>query len=123
MKSILLVEDDDQFRTMLKEVLTRANYQVQEASDGKEGIKLFESHTPDLVLTDLVMPDQEGLGMILELKKLCSEAKIIAMSGGSIGGSANTLKMAKLFGATRVLRKPFSHQEILEAVSQVLQGH
>ena len=67
------------------------------------------------------MPNIEGLDMILGLKRLYSGAKIIAISGGALPGSENNLKMAKFFGAKRVLGKPLSHREILEAVSQVLQ--
>jgi CheY-like chemotaxis protein len=121
MASILLVDDDDQFRTMLSEVLVLAGYQVQEASDGRQAIKLYESNPTDLVITDLVMPEKEGLEMIVEFKGLHSEAKIIAISGGGRGGSQDYLKMARAFGAQRVLAKPFSHREILEAISDVLQ--
>lgn len=122
MTSILLVDDDDPFRTMLNEVLTDAGYQVQEASDGQQAIRLYESHPRDLVITDLVMPEKEGLEMIGELKQLNPEVKIIAISGGGRSGSGDYLKMATALGAQRVLIKPFSHREILEAVSQVLHG-
>jgi CheY-like chemotaxis protein len=121
MASILLVDDDDGFRTMLSEGLRRADYQVLEASDGQEGIKLYGIHPTDLVITDLVMPGREGLDMILELKRLYPGSKIIAISGGTLPGSETNLNMAKAFGARRVLTKPFSHGEILEAISQVLQ--
>lgn len=118
--SILLVDDDDQLRAMLCEALTGEGYQVQEASDGCQGIKLYENHPTDIVITDLVMPGKEGLEMILEIKQLDSKVKIIAISGGGRGGSQDYLKMAKAFGAQRVLAKPFSHAEMLEAISQVL---
>ena len=118
--SILLVDDDDQLRAMLCEALTGEGYQVQEAPDGHQGIKLYESHPTDIVITDLVMPGKEGLEMIVEIKKLDSKVKIIAISGGGRGGSQNYLKMAKSLGAQRVLAKPFSHAEMLEAISQVL---
>src|ERR1700687_5518075 len=118
MATILLVDDDDQLRTMLSDALTRAGYQVQEASDGQQAINLYSSHPTDLVITDLVMPGKEGLEMIVEFKRLYPKGKIIAISGaGSVGGY---LKMAKAFGAQRVLAKPFSEEEILEAVSEVL---
>ena len=122
MASILLVDDDDQFRTMLSEVLTRAGYQVQEASDGRQAITLYASQPTDLVVTDLVMPEKEGLEMIVEFKRLYPEGRIIAISGGGRCGSEENMKMAKALGAQRVLAKPFLHQEILDAVSQVLQG-
>ena len=118
--SILLIDDDDQIRAMLCEALTGEGYQVQEASDGRQGIKLYENHPADIVITDLVMPGKEGLEMIVEIKKLDSKVKIIAISGGGRGVSQNYLKMAKAFGAQRVLAKPFSHAEMLEAISQVL---
>ena len=118
--SILLVDDDDQFRGMLSEALTGEGFQVREASDGRQGIKLYVEQSTDIVITDLVMPGKEGLEMIVEIKRLHAGVKIIAISGGGRGSSQNYLKMAKAFGAQRVLAKPFSHREILEAISQVL---
>jgi CheY-like chemotaxis protein len=122
MASILLVDDDEPFRAMLSEVLTRAGYQVQEAANGQQALNLYKSQPSDLVITDLVMPDKEGLELIMEFKRLHSEAKIIAISGGGRRGSQGVLKMAAAFGAQQVLAKPFSHKEILEAVSQVLKA-
>ncbi len=118
--SILLVDDDEQFRVMLSEALTGEGFLVREASDGAQGLKHYAERPTDLVITDLVMPEKEGLEMIVEIKQLHSEVKIIAMSGGGRGGAQNYLKMAKAFGAQLVLAKPFSHREILEAISQVL---
>ena len=119
--SILLVDDDEQFRVMLSEALTGEGFLVREASDGRQGIKHYAERPTDLVITDLVMPEKEGLEMIVEIKLLNSEVKIIAMSGGGRGSSQNYLKMAKAFGAQLVIAKPFSHREILEAISQVLE--
>ena len=120
MASILLVDDDEQLRTMLGEVLRRAGYEVRLASDGAEAIKLYRSHPTDLIITDLVMPEKEGLEMIRELRRDRPEVRIIAMSGGGRSGKANCLKVAKALGAQQVLDKPFSHQEILEAIREVL---
>ena len=119
--SILLVDDDDQFRGMLSEALAGEGFDVREASDGRQGIKLYVQESTDIVITDLVMPGKEGLEMIVEIKRLHAGAKIIAISGGGRGSSQNYLKMAKAFGAQLVLAKPFSHREILEAISQVLE--
>lgn len=118
--SILLVDDDEPFRAMLSEALTGEGFLVREASDGRQGIKQYTERPTDLVITDLVMPEKEGLEMIVELKQLHPDVKVIAMSGGGRGSSQNYLKMAKAFGAQLVLAKPFSHSEILEAVAQVL---
>jgi DNA-binding response OmpR family regulator len=121
MASILLVDDDEQFRTMLCEVLTLAGYQVQEACDGDQAIELYGAQPADLVITDLVMPRKEGLEMIGEFRRRYAGAKIIAISGGGRRGSEQYLKMARTLGAKQVLEKPFSHREILAAVSEVLQ--
>jgi DNA-binding response OmpR family regulator len=119
--SILLVDDDEQFRVMLSEALISEGFLVREASDGSQGLKHYAERPTDLVITDLVMPEKEGLEMIVEIKQLHSEVKIIAMSGGGRGSSQNYLKMAKAFGARLVLAKPFTHREMLEAISQVLE--
>ena len=119
--SVLLVDDDDLFRGMLNELLTGEEFEVREASDGRQRIKLYVEQSTDIVITDLVMPGKEGLEMIVEMKRLHAGIKIIAMSGGGRGSSQNYLKMAKAFGAQIVLAKPFSHREILEAISQVLE--
>ena len=120
MASILLVDDDEQFRAMLSEVLADAGYQVHEACNGQQAIEMYVGLPTDLVITDLVMPEKEGLEMITELKQLYADVRIIAISGGTRGDKQTCLKMAKAFGAQRVLAKPFSHSELLDAVSQVL---
>jgi len=120
--SILLVDDDDQFRGMLSEALTGEGFQVREASDGRQGIRFYEEQSTDIVITDLVMPEKEGLEIIGEIKRLYPGVKIIAMSGGGrTGAKHNFLKLAKALGAQRTLAKPFLHREMLEAITQVLE--
>lgn len=120
MAGILLVDDDEQFRSMLGESLRLAGYEVAEAHDGREGIELYRDHPGYLIITDLIMPEQEGLETIQELRRIYPKAKIIAISGGGRHGSFDYLKMAKTLGARQVLAKPFSRQEILEAITQVM---
>lgn len=120
MATILLVDDDQQFRSMLSKVLTRAGYDVQEACNGNEATELYRNHQADLVITDLIMPDKEGLETIRELRHSNPDVRIIAMSGGGRNGFVNYLKVARAFGARLILDKPFSHQEILDAVRDVL---
>jgi CheY-like chemotaxis protein len=120
MTSILLVDDDEEFRSMLSESLSQAGYEVREARDGREATQLYCDHPCDLVITDLIMPEKEGLETIEEFRRNYPKAKIIAISGGSRHGPFDYLKMAKAFGARQVLAKPFTRQEILEAVTQVL---
>ena len=120
MTSILLVDDDEQLRTMLSVVLRRAGYEVQVAIDGIEASNFYRSHPTDLIITDLMMPEKEGLEIIRELRKDYPLAKIIAMSGGGRTGTMNCLEVARAFGAQQVLEKPFPHQEMLEAIRRVL---
>ena len=120
MASILLVDDDDQFRRMFSRILVRADHQVVEACEGQEALDIYGKQPTDLVITDLVMPGKEGLEMIVEFQQLYPEAKIIAISGGGRVGPQDYLRMAKAFGAKRVLTKPFLRDEMLEAIDQVL---
>src|SRR4030095_5251414 len=97
MTRILLVDDDEQFRSMLSQSLKRAGYEVTEARNGSEGIDLYRDHPSDLIITDLIMPEKEGLETIREYRKSYPDAKIIAISGGSRNSSIDYLKMAKAF--------------------------
>lgn len=120
MATILLVDDDEQFRSMLAQVLTRAGYEVEQACNGNEALTSYLSHQADLVITDLIMPDKEGLETIREIRLTNPAARIIAMSGGGPNGLVSYLRVAAVFGAQMVLDKPFSHHEILTAVHQIL---
>jgi CheY-like chemotaxis protein len=120
MASILLVDDDEQLRTMLFKVLSRAGYEVRLARDGIEATRSYCGQPADLIITDLIMPEKEGLEMIREIRRDHPQARIIAMSGGGRTGNINCLEVARALGAQSVLEKPFSHQEVLEAVRKVL---
>jgi DNA-binding response OmpR family regulator len=120
MKHILLVEDDESLRSLLRISLEKMGYTVTEARDGKEALKLYKDAPVDLVLTDIMMPEKEGLEIIRELRRGNPELKIIAMSGGGRTNARDTLKMAKLFGATAVFGKPFSFVELRTMVVKLL---
>ena len=120
MASILLVDDDEQLRTMLSEVLKRAGYEVQTACDGDEAIRMYGSNPTDLVITDLIMPNKEGLETIREIRQDFPTVRIIVMSGGGRSGPANYLALAEKLVAQQVLNKPFSHRNILEAIRGAL---
>ena len=116
MARILLVEDDEQVRLVLKDLLEGEGYEIQEASNGKEALQSFASSLPDLILTDLVMPDTEGIEMIIKMRKSNPNVKIVAMSGG-----VDYLNLAKQLGALRTLTKPFSNQAVLDVVKETLE--
>jgi DNA-binding response OmpR family regulator len=121
MKKILVIDDDEQMRNMLRRMLMQAGYEVIDAVDGSEGIRLFRQQPSDLVITDIFMPGKEGLQVIRELRKDFRDVRIIAMSGGSARiGEFSALPLAKEFGAIDTLTKPFMREELLEAVRQAL---
>ena len=117
---ILLVDDDELFRSMLRITLTKMGFTVLEARNGREALELFEQEPPEVVMTDLVMPETEGLEMIRELRRRDPHVKIIAMSGGGRVGATDYLKIAKALGANRVLAKPFSNEEMYFALTELL---
>ena len=116
---ILLIDDEKPFRAVIKQVLTRAGYDVVEAADGVEGINRFYEQPTDMIITDIIMPGKEGIETIIELKKAHPEVKLIAMSGGGWYGTDIDFDMAKKLGA-RTLDKPFALQELLDVISELL---
>ena len=121
MTRILLIDDDAQARDMLRQMLERVGYDVVEAPNGREGLQRYQTTAIDLIITDILMPEQDGLETIQELRRLAPEAKIIAMSGGGQSGLLDLLPIAEKLGAQRILRKPLRRHEILDAVRQLLQ--
>jgi CheY-like chemotaxis protein len=120
MQRVLVIDDDEQLRALLYEILDRAGFEVVEAANGVEGLKLYRSQPADLVITDLIMPEKEGVETIMELRDQFPNARIIAISGGERAGGRNYLPIAARLGARRTIAKPFSRQEILEAVRETL---
>lgn len=114
MATILIIEDEDMMRVLLRSALEAAGHEVVEAANGRQGLDLYRQRPTDLIITDIAMPELNGLDMILELTRHFLRAKVIAISG--VGGEANVLDVAKLLGARRTLQKPFSMTELLEAV-------
>ena len=119
MARILVIDDDSAIRSVVRRGLERAGHEVTEAPDGDAGLKSFRTRNTDLVITDIIMPEREGVETIMALRKEFPALKIIAMSGGG-GGSADFLSIAKKLGARRTLAKPFGHRELLDAVEEVL---
>ncbi|MCH7472534.1 response regulator [bacterium] len=106
---------------MLKQMLERAGYEVMLAPEGKVGVRIYREEPPDVVITDIFMPGQEGIETIRDLCRDFPGVKIIAVSGGARGGSLNFLPAAEMFGAVRTLNKPFEQREILEALKEVFE--
>jgi len=119
-KRNLLIDDEEQFRSMLGERLEAEGYEVVGAKDGRQGLKLFRDDSYDLVITDIIMPEKEGMELIMELRQEYPEVKIIAVSGGKWSATDSLLFMARKFGAQEVFAKPFDWDEFMEAVKKLL---
>ncbi len=121
MASILVIDDETQTREMLKEMLKREGYEVIDAPDGEAGVKLYREKQTDLIITDIIMPEKEGIEIIMELRGDFPDVKIIAISGGGRSEPADYLNMAKRLGAERTFKKPFDRKEFLGAVRELLE--
>jgi two-component system response regulator (stage 0 sporulation protein F) len=120
MSRILVIDDEAAVRTLLRRALEAAGHRVLEARDGREGVRAYTAESPDLVITDIVMPDQEGLQCIREMRQLDPEVRIIAISGAARYQSMDVLDIARHFGARHAFRKPFDLTQLLAAVQETL---
>jgi DNA-binding response OmpR family regulator len=121
MPGILIIEDDNDLREMLKVSLHRRKYTVFEAQNGKEGITHFKPAVTDLVITDLIMPEEDGLKVIMKLREIKPSLKIIAISGGGKAGPGSYLNLAKALGADVIYSKPFSVNEMIKEIDVLLE--
>ena len=119
MKRILLVEDDPQVRGMLTKMLQKAGYDVRSAANGEEAAEVLQGGPVDAIVTDIFMPQKDGLETISYMQQNHPGVKIIAISGGARGGSFNFLPVAESMGADAVLKKPFSQETLLETLKKV----
>lgn len=119
MARILAIDDEAPFRVVLEKMLRALGHEVVLAADGQEGMKLAMQGSLDLVITDLYMPNQDGLETIIGLRKIAPRLGIIAISGKPAGGPL--LRVAQHLGAVSILYKPFSVEELAVALSQATQ--
>ncbi len=120
MKRILIVEDDHELAFSLRDILIEEGYEVDVAGDGREGIRLQGQHPYDLIVTDIVMPEEDGLEVIMWIKNSYPDTKLIAISGGGYFDSRDYLLMAKELGASIVLCKPFEIDTFKAGISRLL---
>lgn len=117
---ILIIEDDRDIREMLKTALLKKDFNVLEAENGRDALIHFKPSVTDLVITDLIMPEEDGLKVIMKMKAMKQSLKIIAISGGGKAAPGNYLNMAKALGADAVFSKPFSINEIIIKIETLL---
>ncbi|HZY26145.1 MAG TPA: response regulator [Bacteroidales bacterium] len=120
MAKILVLDDEPSILLMIKKMLEKAGHEVDTALNGKEGMLLFDKNKPDMVISDIIMPEKEGLETIFELRRMYPDLKIIAISGGGRIGPDGYLPGAKLLGANMVFQKPLDQKEFVNAVNQLL---
>ena len=118
-QTILVVDDEADICTSLQEQLTREGYKVLTASDGRKGLRVYDGHLVDLVITDVLMPELDGLEVVRTLRRLGTAIPIIAMSGGG-NRDLDFLVEAAEFGATRTISKPFRLKELVVMVHDLL---
>lgn len=120
MASILVIDDDGDVRDTLTLVLEDAGHSILTATTGAAGAQLYKKALPDLVITDMIMPGSDGIEAIREIRAINPAARIIATSGASYAGAGYYLKLARRFGATAALPKPFEADELLSIVNACL---
>ena len=121
MASILIIDDEIQIRKMLRQILEKEGYKIFTASNGQEGLKIFKNNPTDLVITDLIMPEKEGIELILELRRDYPDTKIIAISGGGKIGPEEYLEIVKKFGVQFTFSKPIKREELIKAVKDLME--
>lgn len=124
MAAVLIIDDVEHVRLLLRSLLETVGHDVTEAGTGNEALSRMRAIQFDLIVTDVIMPDVDGIAVIKEAREVSPEAKILAISGGSADLSANlSLKMGEMFGADAVLFKPFDNKHFLQTVSRLLSQH
>jgi DNA-binding NtrC family response regulator len=120
MAQILIIDDDDHARAVLRQALERAGHSVLEAADGREGLRVYCVSPAEIVITDILMPEQNGLETIMALRKEFPDVKIIAITGGGKTGRMDFLYVAERLGALYTFHKPFELRELMDAVHELL---
>jgi len=120
MANILVIDDDPSICLALQLVLKQLGHKAITAGDGRSGLATYRSTKFDLVVTDIIMPQMEGIETVMALRRCCPTVKIIAMSGGGRCGADEYLSLACKLGAKRTLTKPFSMEDFSTALSEAL---
>jgi CheY-like chemotaxis protein len=118
MAKILVIDDQEPIRTLLRAMLEHIGHEVHEAPNGRDGLARYQEHPVDLVITDINMPEMNGLDLVLALTRGFLNVKVIAMSGEQ--GKGDSLRVAKLLGARQTLQKPFTMEQLVRTVGYEL---
>ena len=119
MKKVLVIDDEPAIVRMLSRLFEGGGFSVSTALDGETALELMSKNAFDVVITDIIMPKKEGIELITKVKRDFPDTKIIAMSGGGRLSARGYLQSAKILGADKVFKKPFDHNEMLNAVKEL----
>ena len=119
---VLVIEDNYDISALIRRFLETSGHEVLEAHNGEAGLRTFEESSPDLVITDIIMPDRDGLEIIQEVRKQKPRTKIIAMSGGGKYLTMDFLTVAQRLGADRSLQKPIDFELLVDTVNELAQS-
>jgi CheY-like chemotaxis protein len=122
MARILVIDDARFVRDVLRHFLEAAGHEVLEAEDGDQAIGIYQQQTPELVISDVIMPNKDGIETLRELRQINPQIKVIAISGGARSGNLDYLEVARKLGADAILSKPFSRALLLQVVDGVLKS-
>jgi CheY-like chemotaxis protein len=120
MAKILLIDDDPTIQKVFSQFLTGMGHEIMQAENGKEGMSMLQETRPDLVITDIMMPEMDGLEILMHLRSTHNSVPVIAISGGMRALPVNFLQQAKLFGARYVFEKPVPLDVLRNAVKELL---
>lgn len=120
MAEILIIDDEPGVLGVLRRILETAGHSVTEAPNGEAALREFEGKPADLVITDIFMPEMDGIEFLVHLRTAFPDARVLAMSGGGLLPRDQALSDASLLGADQILQKPFDRENLLEAVDRVL---
>jgi len=120
MARILVIDDDVQVRGAVRRILERAGHTVEDVGNGDAGLRAHRERPADLIITDIFMPERDGIETVRQLRRESPQVKIIVISGGDRTQTMDLRKDAELLGAARSLRKPFELSELVRAVGELL---
>ncbi len=121
MKKVLIIDDDTMIISVMTRILNRNDFDVYTATNGLEGMRIFLAEIPDVVITDIIMPEQDGVGFIMDALQINPLTKIIAISGGGRISADDHLRIAKGIGACNVLAKPFLPEDLIKAINKIFE--
>ncbi|MBI9099149.1 MAG: response regulator [Spirochaetaceae bacterium] len=121
MSNILVIDDDVNIRELIKIMLEGEGHEAVMAEDGIIGLDIMNNNTFDLIITDIIMPNQEGIETIVQIRSKNPGTKILAISGGGRIGSTDYLTLAKNFGVDKTLAKPFYHKDFINCIRELLE--